>query len=77
MTTLPAHPDSIPGLETDCRRVLREEFRSIQVAADRRRTCAGNGPRGNRTRSSEQVDSDVAAAVGEYRRTAALWGVEV
>lgn len=31
---LPAHPDTIPDLAPDCRRVLREEYQRVQVAAD-------------------------------------------
>lgn len=31
-TNMPAHPDTIPGLAADCRRVLRADYQRIQVA---------------------------------------------
>jgi len=59
------HPDTIPGLAPDCRRVLRDDYIAIQVA-----TTCGRTPKADRP-------ARVAAAIAEYRRTAALWGVDV
>lgn len=77
MPKLPTHPDAIPHLEPDCRRVLRADYTTIQVAYDHDRHLRHPDPRGTRTRTSAEVEGDIAAAVAEYRRTAALWGVEV
>jgi len=77
MPKLLTHPDAIPHLELDCRRVLRADYTAIQVAADRDRHLPYTDPRGTRTRTRAEIGTDVAAAVAEYRRTAALWGVEV
>ena len=81
------HPDTIPGLSEDCRRVLRRDYQRIQVAEQMRvtRERVRNG-RDAETRAQHEValsalrtrrDRAVARAIAEYRRTAALWGVEV
>lgn len=87
MTRTPAHPDTISDLAPDCRRVLREEYQRIQIAADRDRLIDPEaddervyqfGKRRRverRLRTTSEIARDVAAAVAEYHRTAETWGV--
>jgi hypothetical protein len=87
------HPDSLAGLAPDCRRVLREEFATIEARAQRLKNAQPkqvevyDSDRGltswrmeSRAEARARVEREigsVAAAIAEYRRVAALWGVEV
>lgn len=86
--SLPRHPDTIPGLAPDCRRVLRDDYMRIQVAATEHAPHHNAPTWDGLGRAIDTHDADirefergragrVAAAVAEYRRTADLWGVEV
>jgi hypothetical protein len=75
-TVMPRHPDVIPGLAPDCRRVLRADYEVIQVAADPDRLVADR-PGMLRRRTRDEIKESTAAAVAEYRRTARLWEVDV
>ena len=58
---LPRHPDTLVGIAPDCRRVLRQAYATVQVAAGRRVTPDG--------------ELTTREALAEYARVAALWGV--
>jgi hypothetical protein len=83
-------PAEIHGLARDCRRVLESDYNLILAAADDERQVKVSAGRsidaqgfeiyvgdGARHRSSGEIATDVRAAVAEYTRTAALWGVDV
>lgn len=80
------HPDTIPGLEPDCRRVLRDEYMAIQAAMMRPHEAIqvermGRGQWdgivvGYETRYVRD-EGAVGRAIAEYRRTARLWDVDV
>lgn len=76
-----AHPDTIPGLAPDCRRILRDEYMAIQVAADADRIVEDDSYdaplNAKRARTRDEISRDVARAIAEYRRVAEMWGVEV
>lgn len=68
------HPDQIPDLAPDCRRVLRDEYQAIQVATQpvsHHKDLRGLSPAEARAKHREKI----AAAVTEYKRVAAMWGV--
>lgn len=87
------HPDEISDLAPDCRRVLRTEYatiesRAAQLRPENRRTVRIErdpyGQHGTRIESRRETTSEavarvgsVGAAIAEYRRVAALWGVNV
>lgn len=72
------HPDTIPGLAPDCRRILREEYQRIQVAASPGdETVELERPDGLRMAIARPRVRDVGAAIAEYRRVAKMWGVDV
>lgn len=87
------HPDTIPGLAPDFRRVLREEYDVIMSRMSKHQHAQGRkvdvevdpyGPNGARieqrretTREKDARIGNVGAAIAEYRRVAALWGVDV
>lgn len=87
------HPDTIAGLAPDCRRVLRQQYDRIHVAVDPERVeparqvsyVAQNGDirfreetRSEvRARASVERARETATAIAEYRRVAAMWGVDV
>ena len=82
MASLPRHPDTIPGLAPDCRRVLRDAYQSIQVAMSRpehtvlRDEVLDDGTVVTVQRSEPVPGISVQRAIAEYRRVAAMWGVE-
>ncbi|MDI6773253.1 MAG: hypothetical protein QME77_11805 [bacterium] len=57
---VPRHPDTIPGLAPDCRRVLRDAYLVIQARMERPEGCRPDA-------------AAIAAAIEDYRRIAALW----
>lgn len=87
-----SHPDTIPGLDSDCRRVLREAYISIQAAMQR--------PEAQYDRALSEVEvwveeiekwetqcvylerdevkrRHIARRIFEYREVAESWGVDV
>jgi hypothetical protein len=95
---LPRHPDTIPNLAADCRRLLRDEYLRIQTLTDKpldldpRDTntprwdgngrCVGSGETQQEydlrvAEAKEERRGRLAAAIAEYRRVAALWGVDL
>lgn len=80
------HPDTISGLAPDCRRVLRDDYMRILAAiqAPPRRVEVERLGRGRWDGLVVGYDVEyvrdegaVGRAIAEYRRTAALWGVDV
>lgn len=78
------HPDSIPGLAPDCRRVLRGEYAVIVARAGspktRKKEVSSVSACGRYTEWQEvdvPQEKTVAQAIAEYRRVAEMWGVEV
>jgi hypothetical protein len=80
------HPDTIPGLAPDCLRVLRAEYETIQarmgesVPPPRPRISSDQDMAAEKAAHRDRVErreARVAAAIAEYRRVAALWGVDV
>jgi hypothetical protein len=85
---VPAHPDTIPDLEPDCRRVLRLEYSAILVAEQKVERGIGRSRDINRGESAKDyaeacaaVDKErqraLNAAIAEYVCVAILWGIEV
>jgi hypothetical protein len=81
----PIHPDLISDLAPDCRRVLREAYMVIQARMNPpAQTTVHDGKGGFRQATPAEARTiqdaergSVGDAVTEYRRIAALWGVEV
>jgi hypothetical protein len=80
------HPDTIPGLAHDCLRVLRDEYAVIQarmgefVPAPRPRISSDQDMAAEKAAHRDRVErkeARVVAAIAEYRRVAAPWGVDV
>lgn len=80
------HPDTISGLEPDCRRVLRDKYMAIQVAMTRQPERVEVPRMGSGQWSDMIVGYDVqyvrderavGRAIAEYRRVAAMWDVDV
>lgn len=84
------HPDEIAGLAPDCRRLLREEYGTIlarmarqpvlgevEYVDDRGLVCFRPETRPEALRRVARTHGTVGAAVAEYRRVAAMWGVDV